>query len=294
MYCSAQSTSNMVRQIGSDSYNILQPISGGHNAMAYDACDSGGQHIVLLERNTFFAQGAKTPNNIDHERDMRSKNAFQYGARAYPSGRIEFFSKPEAGDYAPDHILLHMRYTGTLATGMATDAVVSWQNAASYTLLFLDALKDYHEQDMLHLSLSPQSLLLPYPPSPRGMLLDCENIFYLINSGKHCRFVMEPYSAPELRLGDYRAISPSTDLFSVCVVFAELLTNKQFSFENLSGGEPRDMFALEESLLNGQSARVQRAAIRIIRRGLRLSIRQRYQSIAHMAQDLIALREESE
>jgi serine/threonine protein kinase len=172
----------------------------------------------------------------------------------------------------------------------------SISSAVSWTLSILDALEIFHKNGLLHLDISPDNILLL--PLDKGksekmrkiLLIDFNSVWNmkeLMESPELYFSVKEHYSAPEIRMNQRSEIAASTDLFSVCAVFSELLSGKPLDFSLLyTGGH---IFSTEAKLLIGVPAAVSAKAASIVRRGLKLPPGRRYQNITELRADLLEL-----
>lgn len=117
--------------------------------------------------------------------------------------------------------------------------------ALNWTINLPDALQVFHKNNLLHLDISADNiLLLPLdeakPEKQRKiMLIDFNSVWSRQELSENADFyfgMKENYSAPELRMKEMRYISPAFDLFSVCAVFLELLQGKPMDYSVLYTG----------------------------------------------------------
>jgi len=146
----------------------------------------------------------------------------------------------------------------------------------------LYSLRAFHQQGLLHLDVSPDNILLQ--PLDQGkseiarelLLIDYNSVWSWAElEGKEELFLSlkEPYSAPELRLRDLASVGPASDLYSVCVVFLACLLG-----ETPSGILRKIPPVGNAAPLKGVSATVFHQVLSILRKGLRSSPKQRYQT----------------
>ncbi|MDR0949090.1 MAG: hypothetical protein LBM69_06215 [Lachnospiraceae bacterium] len=179
---------------------------------------------------------------------------------------------------------------GEAKTAPSLSAAVSW------TLSLLDALDIFHKQGLLHLDISPDNILLL--PLEKGkseklrkiLLIDYNSVWHMneVTEVSELYFsIKEHYSAPEVRMNQRREISMSTDLFSVCVVFAELISGKPLDFSLLyTGGR---ILSADAALLQDVPTAVSSKVLSIVKRGVKLPPRRRYQSISELRAELTEL-----
>ena len=162
-----------------------------------------------------------------------------------------------------------------------------------HIITVLDALDVFHTHGLLHLDISPDNILLMPEIGGRSyrraMLIDYNSVWSVkeLPESAASFSVKESYSAPEVRLQDSSAISPASDLFSVCAIFFEFLRGEPLDFALLYSGakEPFE----ETPLLSGIPAKAASMALMIVKKGLRLSPGRRYQSVLELKVDLIEL-----
>lgn len=174
--------------------------------------------------------------------------------------------------------------------------ISSLSDVVSCMLGILDALEVFHKNGLLHLDISPDNILLmPLDKNDeqyrRMMLIDYNSTWSISEFAENTNVyfsIKEHYSAPEIRLQDKNSISFASDLFSVCAVFLECLQGRPLDFSILySGGR---ILGFNAGLLANAPAVAAAKAVAIIKRGLKLPPKQRYQSIEDLRADFIELR----
>jgi Protein kinase domain. len=183
-----------------------------------------------------------------------------------------------------------------LAAARGSTITSSLSNIVSCMLGILDALEVFHKNGLLHLDISPDNILLMPPDKNdeqyrRMMLIDYNSTLSTGELAENTNLyfsIKEHYSAPEVRLQDKKSISFASDLFSVCAIFLEYLQGKPLDFYILySSGKILDC---NTELLANIPATAAAKAVSIIKKGLRLPPKMRYQSIEDLRADFIELR----
>lgn len=180
----------------------------------------------------------------------------------------------------------------TLQDAIKKDATLhTLPGIISCLLGVLDALEVFHNNGFLHLDISPDNILLLPPATDggdrrRAFLIDYNSAWNLSLLAENEAYfsIKEHYSAPELRLRDKKAIAPATDLFSICAIFFECLTGHALDFSDVYKGELR--VDANAKLLAGVCATAVEKAVAIMRKGLKLPPKQRYQSVQSLRNDL--------
>lgn len=150
-----------------------------------------------------------------------------------------------------------------------------------------DALHSAHSQDVVHLDLKPENVMLR--PGGQAVLIDLGFAFHarfpdLLSEEKLFAAGSAPYISPEQVLGTRS--DPRSDIFSLGVVLYEMATG------SLPFGSPQTVAGLRDRLwLDPVPPRAHAAALprwlqEIILRCLEPHAQDRYQSAAHVAFDL--------
>lgn len=302
--------------LGDITYTIQKLIGFGSNAFVYLACygdnlQKDKKHRVLIKelfpyhprgliyRNEYgdicFADEARDYFNL-HKKSFLHGNAYHLdiqNTRAdMASVNINSFEKKGTlytvlGDSNGETLLT--------AAGCGT-FTASLSGVVNCMLGILDALDVFHKNGLLHLDISPDNILL----MPSGcndeqyrhiVLIDYNSTWNIDDFSENANVyfsIKEHYSAPEVRIQDKNSISFATDLFSVCAVFLEYLQGKPLDFSILySGGKLIDS---DSGLLADIPATAAEKALAIVKKGLKLPPRQRYQSIESLRSDFIELK----
>lgn len=162
--------------------------------------------------------------------------------------------------------------------GVPLAVMAAWLRNLLYTL------RAFHEQGLLHLDVSPDNILLASldqgkPEKYRELfLIDYNSAWSGVELAQRQELLLslkEPWSAPELRLGDVASVGPASDVYSVCMIFLQyLLGYPPVRHTPLRGLPP----IAGAPALAGCSAVVFHQVASILRRGLKASPGQRFQT----------------
>lgn len=110
----------------------------------------------------------------------------------------------------------------TLAVRRQT--MVSLKDITVFIIKLLKAVDVFHKNDLLHLDISPDNIIISEANGEYRVLLIDFNSCKAADGidGGYISFNSN-YSAPELRLGNVGAVSKASDIFSVCAVYAYLI-----------------------------------------------------------------------
>ena len=162
----------------------------------------------------------------------------------------------------------------------------SLREAAVILEKVLDALELFHQNDLLHLDISPDNILL----LPQQALLIDYNSVWDTRCTDFSDFSFsqkEGYTAPEVRLQNTAEIGYATDLYSCCAVFFHLLAGRRLKEEETVGsGMPQRLSAALAKPLKEVSATAAAKTIQLLCRGLHTLSRKRYPSVRAMREDL--------
>ena len=151
----------------------------------------------------------------------------------------------------------------------------------------LDALEAFHNENLLHLDVSPDNILLIGEGArERVSLIDFNSVHTIdeIRSGESLYYsAKEGYTPPEIRAGKMTEIGFATDLFSLTAVFYRCIAGEALPAVSMVRNQIPDLkgvpclLGIPESVLN----QVQK----ILKKGLSFQTRRRYQSTAEMRMD---------
>lgn len=164
---------------------------------------------------------------------------------------------------------------------------LSLRQLAVKLLRLLDSLACFHVQGYLHLDISPANiLLLGSDKFERVMLIDFNSVHSIQqNKDDPGIFSTTPgFSAPEIINGYYEDVCAASDLYSVAAVFYWLLNGSSMTTAQRSRAVLPD---ISRTLpLQNQPDTVLRMAEQILRKGLNVLPRKRYQSVEEMRLDV--------
>lgn len=285
------------------SYRITDVLGEGSNAICYraeyeDDGMKGRYHNVLIkELFPLHAHGLIwRGENGRIIVDEKAEAFFMLHKRSFMRGN-------EAGialnDYRPDKSIPTTNTheaNGTLYAIIGVSGGVplidrrfaTLKSAAGCACAILHALRPFHESGLLHLDISPDNILLmprdKGEQTNRALLIDYNSVFSataLAHDDTIYFSIKKPFTAPEVVLGDRESIRPATDLYAVTAVFAKLLCP---DFDGIIEHIRPDL-----PIFSGMPQTAVYKAVSIVRRGLRLSASQRYQTIDALLAELTEL-----
>ncbi len=157
--------------------------------------------------------------------------------------------------------------------------------AADAVLKLLDALECFHREQILHLDISPDNILML---KKQALLIDY-NSTWCMDQPENTSFYFsekEGYSAPEVYLKNREAIGPATDLYSVCAVFFRMVTGRRLEPEEYMGKGLRKSFPKTLESFQGQPVTAAYKTVEILTKGLNILPRRRYQTIDALRRDI--------
>lgn len=142
----------------------------------------------------------------------------------------------------------------------------------------LNAAAVFHKNNVLHLDISPDNIILSESNGEtRVLLIDFNSCMFSDNVQVGLINANPKFSAPELKLGRTGDISEATDIFSVCAVFAYLIDGGEFVYNTarLSNLEKSDILkSVPQSAVN--------CLLNILSKGLRSNPARRFVSASEM------------
>lgn len=162
------------------------------------------------------------------------------------------------------------------------------REAAVAIMQMLDALDCFHRNGLLHLDISPDNILM----LPTYVLLIDYNSVWPVDRKQGEPYLLSEkpgYSAPEIRLRQERNIGPAADLYSVSAVFFQMLTGRKMRDEDFQGRGIQKYFQKNLDIFQKEPASAACKAVQIVKKGLHVLARKRYQSAAAMKKDVAEL-----
>lgn len=147
-----------------------------------------------------------------------------------------------------------------------------------------DAAGYFHQNGLLHLDISPDNILLL--PN-QAMLIDYNSTWSM--EGESGRFIFsekEGYTAPEILLQEEHEVSCAADIYSVCAVFYRMLTGERLSKEDMIGNRLKKNLRSSLEVFQDEPGSAVQKAVQIVRKGLHILPRKRYQSIPELKAEL--------
>ena len=262
------------RQIGR--YRIERALGKGGFGLVYLAYDNQLQRSVAIkvpharlvsraEDAAAYLTEARTVANLDHPNIVP----------VYDVGSTEQFPCFIVAKYID----------GTDLASRLKQSRLSIREAVELVALVADALHDAHKQGLVHRDIKPGNILLDREGKPYvadfGLALKEENL------GRGSRYVGTPaYMSPEQASGKGDRVDGRSDIFSLGVVFFELLTGRR-PFHADSVEELLDRIATVEVRPPRQiDDRIPRELERICLKALARRASERYTTARDMAEDL--------
>lgn len=298
---------------GNQTYTIMEFVGAGANSVVYrafyyDTLMSNRKHIVLLKELYPFEASRKIYRDQEWNLivDPKENKFFDYHKKSFLMGNaIHLMLLEEESEHIAENLdsfeanktiytVLTSKKGKILSEMMKSGA--GFPSLAD-TLLFIEnvlrSLKSFHSHGLLHLDISPDNIFMVSPEhdetvAVRMLLLDFnsaysmnekpgfENQYYLGKAG---------YMAPEVILHRRDEIGPWTDIYSVCVLWYEILTGERFpqdrellNLDNLVSPDSPLLAREEEDSVRGVNE--------ILKKGLQILPQNRYQGWEEMLQDV--------
>ena len=282
-------------------------VGRGSNAIVYggsypDAMTPGQRHHVLIKELFPWDPGGHIfrDNNLCIQHDSESEALWETHRVSFERGnKIHLLLLSGCPDQIGGNLntfplngtfytLLDDTGSISLASALNGRPAPNLHAAVRRMLGLLDALEIFHTRGMLHLDISPDNILLVGKgEKERTLLIDYNSSHTMdeIAARRGMIFsVKEGYTSPEVRTGQDRAISFSSDLYSAAAVFHACLTGRAPSGTELTRKTPPDGGG--SPLLSGAPSTVREQTARILKRGLCALPSRRYRSVAEMRNDL--------
>ena len=294
-------------------YTIDGYVGAGSNSVVYrafyyDTFMPDRRHIVLLKELYPFDEkrNIRRDENWSLIVDPEDRNFFNYHKSSFISGNAAHLTLSEAESEHIAENLDSFEENNTIYTVLTakkgqvlSELFAGGKKFPTFTdtILFignlLRALIPFHSHQLLHLDISPDNIFLLAPEQEetfpvRVLLLDF-NSAYSMKEGEifenQYYFGKTGYMAPEVLLHKKEEIGPWTDLYSVSVLWYEILSGETFP-------EDRELMNLDhlvspyDPLLLHEKERSAAEVNRILKKGLQFLPANRYRSVEEMLQDV--------
>ena len=289
--------------LGGCTYTIKAVEGCGGNSIVYQAIYNDNlnkelQHEVLIkELYPYYPQGGiyrDETGNISYVSEaeeymqhckMRFKQGNEINLRllqTLPSQISGNVNSYEA--YGTYYSVLTVHGGRNLEHLLETTDSLSLRDAAKIMEKVLDAVEIFHENEMLHLDISPDNIiLLP----EQAFLIDYNSAWSMSDrhNGGFSFSEKEGYSAPEIRLCDAEKISYATDVYSVCAVFYRILTGKKLTDNEIIRNGLKSSLRANLSIFQGEPNSAVLKAAQIVIKGLQMIPEKRYQSVTALRRE---------
>lgn len=159
---------------------------------------------------------------------------------------------------------------------------------AQRMLGLLDALEAFHNSGYLHLDISPDNIMLVGQEGRERIFLIDYNSVRAVNAGDDAYLSHKAgYSPPEIETNAGYDIGFSSDLYSVAAVFFRCLMGRTLTLEEKL--QPRAPDGADSQYLQNAPQTVRDLVGRILKKGLHILPRKRYQSTRQMRQVFLEL-----
>jgi serine/threonine protein kinase len=302
--------------LGNTDYTIISLVGFGSNAFVYlaqytDNLHKDKTHTVLLKELFPYHQKGLIRRGDDGQILVADEvqDLFKLHRSSFLRGNITHLDFQNVNADKASVNINSYEANNTLYTVLAYEGGETLRNVTddgkiknslyditACMLNIIDALAHFHNNNLLHLDISPDNILLmPLDEGKsekyrRVILLDYNSAWNKDELLKNDGIVLskkEHYSAPELRLNDKKSISPATDLFSVCAIFLEYLQGQPLDFSRLCSS--KKVMPQKIELLEKESKEVRQKAAAILHKGLKLPPKRRYQSTEELKADFVEL-----
>lgn len=158
---------------------------------------------------------------------------------------------------------------------------LSLRRIAQWMLGLLDALEAFHKSGYLHMDISPDNIMLVGNGDNRHIfLIDYNSACPVDMDDRDSMSVKDGYSAPEVETKAISSIGFASDLYSVTAVFFHCLMGRKLTLEERLRAKAPD--GSDSPLLKDAPQTVSSMAGQILRKGLNVLPKKRYQSIGQM------------
>lgn len=291
-------------------YIIDKYISAGSNSIVYqafyqDSLMPGHRHVILIKelypldemgRITRAADGSLVIDPSAEEFLRPHRESFLAGNHAHltiaenGSGRIaDNLDSFEANNTL--YTVLTSRKGRVLAELLEEDITFP---TVTHTVQFLKnlllALSAFHQQKLLHLDISPDNIFVLEAEdgklSTDIILLDFNSVYSQNSDWQYDNYYVGKagYMAPETVLQRRGEFGPWSDIYSVCAVWYELLSGEKLPDMELVYGS--ELISPYSRLLLHEKERTALQVNQILKKGLEIQPKKRYQEIGEIQSDL--------
>lgn len=280
---------------------IEEEIGRGSNAIVYrgsypDFLNQEENHVVLIKElfpfhaKAYIRRGSQ--NEIICEEEAKEywklhKDSFEYGNKIHLQMLQQY--PDQIGENFNTFMLNNTNYTVLGFTGgRSLEQELSYENYSLKKLVnrmigILDALQAFHENNLLHLDIAPDNIMLiGKGMRERVMLIDFnsthsiesirnENSYFSMKSG---------YTAHEIRSGKSHSIGFHSDLYSVTAVFYRCLSGEALTPFQMIRPTPPDVS--KSPFLKDAPETVRSMVKQILLYGLSSVPKKRYASVSEM------------
>src|SRR5256886_11359048 len=211
------SAANPVGEVLGGRYRVLRRVGPGGMGSA-----SIRQHVTL---GTLCAVKARCPPLCDDDPSVEQR--FRQEALLVASVRHPGIAQVYDFDRGPDgRFLLAMEYVEgeTVAQRLRRDGPFPLSEAIGVLRIVGDALNHVHWMGILHRDLKPQNIMLGSGGVVKLLDFGVAHEMAQLPAPDACQAGTLAYMSPDQLLGD--ALGPASDIFSLGVVFYEMLTNR--------------------------------------------------------------------
>lgn len=299
-----------------------EPLKNGyileHNGMRFKICSllgSGGNAMVY----TAEYEDSVVKNGI-HKCVIKELFPCSEGSGIYRGKRGEIIRSPESSEFFELHKrsflhgnLVHLKILGNAPDSVGPNFDSFEENNTVYSILglnsvcslrrryagvsisihevtdimikLLKAVEVFHRNNILHLDISPDNVIISSSGGEERVLLIDFNSCSITGENLEYLSVNPKYSAPELALGRNNSVCAATDIFSVCAVFVYLITGREFEYALFDPRELTDAEMLSDAPLSAVSY-----LMGMLRRGLRAKPSLRFETVTDMLEACYELR----
>lgn len=303
---------NTILQLGGISYHIDSVIGKGSCAIMYkawysdDTIKDAKHHILIKELFPYDIKGGiyrLNDNKIEISEKSRShydlyKKSFERGNLVHLKILEKFPEKNgvNINTFAQNNTLYTLLGFGG-GRDLETELLVNGNQSLLKTVYriigVLSALDEFHKMGYYHLDISPDNVLLTSrDEDERVTLIDYNSVLSedeLSGEGEIFYSLKSGYTAPELRIGLRRKISPATDLYSVVAVFFRTVCGRALTeFESVRRMPPD---VSKCGCILNEPETVKSLVKKIVIKGLAQLPEKRYQNVSELKTDFEELKD---